>query len=246
MLVQTTVARAFNLTDGFNGLIVLPNNPLTGAAVGAPVVMRFTPSANLGDMDIAGLVLQRHDGPIDYFVNYNYVKSHPDNVTTPFGGLFADPFETPKSHSGTMYYLGARYNFNNDNTMIGLEYNHGSEYWFNFTPAQDDIIGAKTNTRGDVFEAYADPQDQQPLPRPARLHRLPVRLLGLGLAHRRAEEARLHADPRLPDLRQREDGHPVDDGSLLAEGRSRSGWGSPHPLTRRALRCPPSLCLVAA
>jgi hypothetical protein len=53
-----------------------------------------------------------------------------------------------------MYYLGARYNFNNDKTMIGLEYNHGSEYWFNFTPAQDDIIAAKTNTRGDVIEAY--------------------------------------------------------------------------------------------
>ncbi|MBI4918018.1 MAG: DUF3373 family protein [Acidobacteria bacterium] len=154
MLLQATVAKAYNLTDGFNGLIVLPNNPLTGAPVGAPVVMRFTPSANLGDMDIAGVVLQRRDGPLDWFVNYNYVKSHPDNVTTPFGGLFSDPFETPESHDGTMYYLGARYNFNDDNTMFGLEFNHGSEYWFNFTPAQDDIIAAKTNTRGDVYEAY--------------------------------------------------------------------------------------------
>jgi TorA maturation chaperone TorD len=154
MLLQATVAKAYNLTDGFNGLIVLPNNPLTGAPVGAPVVMRYTPSANLGDMDIAGMVLQRRDGPLDWFVNYNYVKSHPDNVTTPFGGLFSDPFDTPESHDGTMYYLGALFNFNDDNTAIGLEFNHGSEYWFNFTPAQDDIIAAKTNTRGDVYEAY--------------------------------------------------------------------------------------------
>ncbi len=154
MLLQTTVARAFNLTDGFNGLIVLPNNPLTGQAVGAPVVMRFTPSANLGNMDIAGIVLQRRDGPFDWFANLNYVKSHPDNVTTPFGGLFTDPFQTPVEHSGTMWYVGGRYNFNQDRTMIGLEYNHGSQYWFNFTPAQDDIIGPKTATRGNVVEAY--------------------------------------------------------------------------------------------
>lgn len=154
MLVQVTIARAFNLTDGFNGLIVLPDNPVTGQPIGAPLVMRYTPAANLGDMDIAGILLMRRDGPIDWFVNFNYNKSHPDPVTTPFGGLLSDPFETPEEHSGSMYYLGARYNFNNDKTMIGLEYNHGSEYWFNFTPAQDDIIAAKTNTRGDVIEAY--------------------------------------------------------------------------------------------
>ncbi len=154
MLLQATLARAFDLTDGFSGLIVLPANPLTGASINAPVVMRYTPSANLGDMDIAGVVLVRTDGPFDWFVNVNYVKSHPNGVTTPFGGLFSDPFSTPESQSGSMYYLGARYNFKNGRTMVGAEFNHGSEYWFNFTPAQDDIIAPKTNTRGDVIEAY--------------------------------------------------------------------------------------------
>lgn len=154
MLIQTTIARGFDLTDGFGGLISLPVNPVSGAPIGAPIVMRFTPSANLGDMDIAGVVLTRRDGPIDWFVNYNINKSHPNDVTTPFGGLFSDPFETPESQTGHMYYLGARFNFNEDKTAIGVEYNHGSEYWFNFTPAQDDLINAKTNTRGDVFEVY--------------------------------------------------------------------------------------------
>jgi len=153
-LAQITIARAFSLTDGFNGLIVLPKNPLTGQEVGAPVVMRFTPSANLGDMDIAGALFMRKDGPVDWFLNYNYVKSHPDEVTTPFGGLFSDPFQTPESHSGSMYYLGARYTLPSGATMIGAEYNHGSKYWFNFTPAQDDIIAPKTNTRGSVYELY--------------------------------------------------------------------------------------------
>jgi hypothetical protein len=54
--VQATVARAYNVTDGFNGLVVLPNNPVTGQEIGAPLVMRFTPSTNVGDLDLVGLV----------------------------------------------------------------------------------------------------------------------------------------------------------------------------------------------
>ncbi len=154
MLIQATIARAFDVTDGFNGLIVLPNNPVTGQPVGAPVVMRFSPSANLGDIDIGGILIERRDGPFDWFVNYNWMSSDPNNVTTPFGGLFSDPFETPKKQDADMWYVGARYNFNEDRSAFGLEYNHGSKYWFNFTPAQDDIIAPKTNTRGDVWEAY--------------------------------------------------------------------------------------------
>jgi hypothetical protein len=153
MLVQTTVARAFNI-DGFNGLIVFPANPLTGQPVNAPVVMRFTPSAKGGDMDIAGLLVHRKDGPFDWFVNLGYVKSHLDPLITPFGGLFSDPFERPTSHSGTMYYLGDGYTFPGDKTMVGLEYDHGSKYWFHFTPAQDDILAPKAAARGDVIEAY--------------------------------------------------------------------------------------------
>ncbi len=241
MLVQVTIARAFNLTDGFNGLIVLPDNPVTGQPIGAPLVMRYTPAANLGDMDIAGILLMRRDGPIDWFVNFNYNKSHPDPVTTPFGGLLSDPFETPEEHSGSMYYLGARYNFNNDKTMIGLEYNHGSEYWFNFTPAQDDIIAAKTNTRGDVIEAYLHPLDQQELHVPLRLHRLQLRLLRLRLAHRRAQAARRDADPRLPDLRERERLLGGDDRPVLVGNRTpplcRGGQAGRASSPPRSLLC---------
>ncbi len=154
MLLQATVARAFNVTDGFNGLVVLPVDPVTGNSVPGPMMMRYSPSANLGDFDIGGIVLQRRDGPFDWFVNVNYSQSHPDNVTTPFGGLLSDPFDVPEDHSGSMWYVGAKYNFPNERTSIGLEYNHGSKYWFNFTPAQDDLIGAKTATRGDVIEGY--------------------------------------------------------------------------------------------
>jgi hypothetical protein len=152
--VQATVARAFDVTDGFNGLVVLPVNPVTGQEVRAPVVMRYTPSANLGDIDLASVVLTRRDGPIDWFVSLNYMKSHPNNITTPFGGLFSDPFDTPESQSGSMYYFGLRYSFANEKTKAGVEFNHGSEYWFNFAAAEDDVIAPKTSARGDVWEAY--------------------------------------------------------------------------------------------
>jgi hypothetical protein len=154
MYVQATVARAFDVTDGFNGLVVLPTNPVSGKPVGAPVIMRFTPSTNLGDIDLASLVLLREDGPLDWFLSYSYMQSDPENVTTPFGGLFADPFQTPQEQDGGMVYVGARYSLPNDRTKIGVEYNHGSEYWFNFAIAADDIIAPKTNTRGDVWEVY--------------------------------------------------------------------------------------------
>jgi hypothetical protein len=120
-----------------------------------PIVTRFSPSANLGDFDIASLLLARQDGPFDWFVSGSWSKSRPaEGVTGPFGGLLSDPFENPESQTGSMYYVGARYNFDNDLTKIGLEWNKGSRYWFNFAPSQDDVIAPKTSTRGTVWEGY--------------------------------------------------------------------------------------------
>ncbi|MGD9549139.1 MAG: DUF3373 family protein [Candidatus Krumholzibacteriia bacterium] len=155
MQVQTTVARAFDVTDGFNGFVIMPNDPVTGNPMPGPIVTRYNPSANLGDFDLASLLLARRDGPVDWFVTGSWCKSRPeDGVTTPFGGLMADPFESAEERTGSMYYLGARFNFNEDMTKVGLEWNRGSRYWFNFAPAQDDIISPKTGTRGTVIEAY--------------------------------------------------------------------------------------------
>ncbi len=154
MFIQATVAKAFDVADGFNGLVVLPNDPVTGNEIKAPVVLRFTPTTNLGDINLASIVFVRKDGPFDYFVSLNAMSSDPNAQTTPFGGLFSDPFDVPEDQDGTMWYVGLRYRFNNDKTKIGIEYNHGSKYWFNFAAAEDDIIAPKTSTRGDVFEVY--------------------------------------------------------------------------------------------
>jgi hypothetical protein len=154
-LIQFTVARAFNVTDGFNGLMVLPNNPLTGEAVGAPIVMRYTPSANLGDINLFGGNLTRRAQAFDLYLSGNISATRPNGLTTPFGGLLSDPFETPKNRTGYMVLAGVRYNFANDGrTKLVFEFNKGSQYWFNFAQAADDIIAPKTDTRGNVFETY--------------------------------------------------------------------------------------------
>ncbi|HUA14579.1 MAG TPA: DUF3373 family protein [Verrucomicrobiae bacterium] len=154
--IQVTMARAWNVTDGFDGLMVLPNNPLTGAPVTAPVVMRYAPSANLGAINLYGVNLQKKVQNFDLFVSGNWSSTRPNGLTTPFGGLMSDPFETPANHDGQMYYLGVRYSIPQDDghTKIGFEFNHGTEYWFNFAQAEDDIIAPKTDTRGNVFETY--------------------------------------------------------------------------------------------
>ncbi len=154
-LFQATYAHAFNVTDGFNGLLVLSRNPLTGDVINAPVILRYTPSANLGSINLFGVNLTREVGAFDVYGSANYSGTRPNGVTTPFGGLMSDPFETPVPRNGYMVLGGLRYKFANDGrTKIGFEFNHGSKYWFNFAQAEDDIIAPKTNTRGDVFESY--------------------------------------------------------------------------------------------
>lgn len=154
-LIQATYAHAFNVADGFNGLMVLPVNPLTGDTVNAPAVMRYTPSANLGSIHLVGVTITQKVRAFDFYTSANVSATRPNGRTTPFGGLLSDPFESPVNHTGYMAYGGIRYNFANDErTKLGFEFNHGSKYWFNFAQAADDIIAPKTNTRGNVFETY--------------------------------------------------------------------------------------------
>jgi hypothetical protein len=154
-LLQATYAHAFDVTDGFSGLIVLTRNPLTGDVINAPVVMRYTPSANLGGINLFGVNVTRQVRAFDLYGSANYSGTRPNGMTTPFGGLMSDPFETPVDRNGFMVLAGLRYKFGNDErTKIGFEFNHGSKYWFNFAQAEDDIIAPKTNTRGEAYETY--------------------------------------------------------------------------------------------
>jgi hypothetical protein len=61
----------------------------------------------------------------------------------------------PSAYPPACAAQGGRVHFPNDErTKLGFKYNHGRQYWFNFAQAEDDIIAPKTNTRGNVYEAY--------------------------------------------------------------------------------------------
>ena len=233
-LIQGTFARAFNVTDGFNGLTVLPNNPLTGEEIGAPVVMRFTPSTNLGDINLAGANVSHRFGPFDTIFSLNYVGFYPEPVTTPFGGLVSDPFDVPETHHGWMLLSGIRYNFGNDErSKIGFEYNHGSKYWFNFAQAEDEILAPKTSARGDVFEGYFTHRINDRFVFKADYVRYNYNWSGSGWHLGAPEGARRSADPRIPDLRDCADVHRWLDGALLGEVRDE------HPLLTGSVRGDP-------
>lgn len=152
--VHAIVARAQDVSDGFPAMTILPVDPLTGEEIPAPVPIRYEPTGTIGDIDLAGLVVTYHRGPMDYFVSLGYSETDPTNHTSPFGGMLADPFDVPESQDGNLVYVGTRYTFNNERTKVGLEFNSGSKYWFNFALAEDDYLAPKTAARGDVWEAY--------------------------------------------------------------------------------------------
>jgi hypothetical protein len=100
-------------------------------------------------------MIERVENNFTWFVSVAGMNSKPnEGVSTPFGGLFSDPFlDPPEEQEAWSAWAGIRFNAG-QNDMLGLEYNHGSKYWFNFTQAADDLVGSKLATRGDVYEAY--------------------------------------------------------------------------------------------
>jgi hypothetical protein len=129
---------------------------------------------NLGDIDQYGLLVMGKinsvgPGDLNLFAAGGLSKTHPnDNMFTfivdasafgmgqiPAGaGLLWDAGQDNKSRTGSIIYLGARYDIKSTGTKIGAEWNHGSKNWIVFAPAADDIWTSKLGTRGDVYEAY--------------------------------------------------------------------------------------------
>jgi hypothetical protein len=118
--------------------------------------MRFTPSSNLGDIDLAAVAVEGTSERVKWFGSLAGMNTNPQNVTTPFGGLLSDPFSVPESRTAWSVYTGLRFDLPNGRTQVGGEFNHGSQYWFNFTHSADEILLSKLATRGNVFEGYVN------------------------------------------------------------------------------------------
>jgi len=61
---------------------------------------------------------------------------------------------TQQSETGYSYYVGLNMPGFMESDRIGIEYNHGSEYWRSFTYGEDTLAGSKLATRGDAYEIY--------------------------------------------------------------------------------------------
>jgi len=122
--------------------------------------------ANLGDMDLYGVVVQANnfmDSGFDIFLSTGLNRTHPSGELVTVGagayggvqaGLLNDDGTT--SHTGWAVHTGFRYTIPYkplNNPKLGFEYNHGSDYWFSFTSGSSDLYN-KLATRGDAYDVY--------------------------------------------------------------------------------------------
>ncbi len=122
----------------------------------------FATAANIGDMDLYGIHFQADnvgDSGFDLFFSAGLNRSHPNGQTIadPTGNLYGLlNNDGVSSHTGWAVYTGLRYTIASarfNNPKIGVEYNHGSDYWFSFTQGSTELYN-KLAVRGDVFDFY--------------------------------------------------------------------------------------------
>ena len=168
-------AHAWDITDGFTGLTVMPFIAYKDDLDGVPgdesyfeknyggFVSRVEPTTNIGDWDAASLLLrtnltERFDKDIDLFLSGSWSHTSPSQISqNPFYELMGQGLLSSngnlESRDGYMIYAGAVFPMPLD-ARLGLEYNYGSKYWFNFTGAEDSLVSSKLAARGQVYEAY--------------------------------------------------------------------------------------------
>jgi hypothetical protein len=125
----------------------------------------FNPAfSTVGDMYLGNFMTSYKIKDFDnatVFASYAVSQSKPDAGQTMFGS--AD------DETGTSYWIGMQKDcILTDNAKIGLEYNHGSQYWRSFTYAEDTVAGSKMATRGDAYEFYFTKQIEKGLSFQAR------------------------------------------------------------------------------
>lgn len=162
-------AHAWDITDGFTGLTVMPFTVSKSAAGeynfspnSGAFISRMEPTTNIGDWDALSLLLQHNfidwGKDIDFFIAGSWTHTDPSRISAnPFyeilgQGLLSSNGEL-KDRDGYSIYTGVIFPMPFD-AKLGLEYNYGSQYWFNFTGAEDSMVGSKLAVRGQVYEAY--------------------------------------------------------------------------------------------
>lgn len=167
-------AHAWDITDGFTGLTVMPFTVATQDQDGdgtpeyyftpnsSGSISRMEPTTNIGDWDAASLLVRSKiptaNSNIDWFLSGSWTHTDPTDISgNPFYNLMGMGLLSSngdlEERDGYAIWTGALFPMPL-NARIGLEYNWGSKYWFSFTGAEDSLVGSKAATRGQVYEAY--------------------------------------------------------------------------------------------
>ena len=105
---------------------------------------------NVGDMYLGSFMVSYKAAALNdtlFFASVGVSQTDPKDNGAMLG--------SPDKEIGTSYWLGAQWNcLLMDNAKVGVEYNHGSQYWRSFTYAEDTVAGSKMATRGDAYEIY--------------------------------------------------------------------------------------------
>lgn len=166
-------AHAFNVTDGFTGLVVMPftmsGSDINGdgrydmysmTANSGGFISRTEPTANIGDLDIVTLLGQSEYKDVGFFVDLALSHARPsgfsNNPMMQFFGtdslLNSNGEQTDRT--GYSVWAGVKTPVAFTEGTIGFEYNWGSQYWLGFTGGEDNIAGSKLATRGSVYELF--------------------------------------------------------------------------------------------
>ncbi len=169
--VVLNYAHAWDITDGFTGLTVMPfivsKEDRNGDGVEeyyfqanqGGFISRMEPYTNLGDWDGASLLIRSKLKDIDFFVAGSWSHTTASKISqNPFyelmgQGLLSSNGEL-KDRDGYSLYAGVIFPMPGLGGRLGLEYNWGSKYWLNFTGAEDSLVASKLAVRGQVFEGY--------------------------------------------------------------------------------------------
>lgn len=180
--LQFTLFRAMDVADGFKGMIAFPSqyagffaptmNQDMQKFPNFNFVTRVQPSTTIGDINLGGVGFAREEmNGVNWFGSFGWTQADPNGKSGMFGGLLSDPvYEAQLNSTGSEIIMQAARADSNETRdgfsvyagvqipapmgKLGLEYNFGSKYWIPFTQGQDDMLGSKLATRGNVGEAY--------------------------------------------------------------------------------------------
>jgi len=168
-IVKATWYRAYDL-PGFDS-----ENFLAAFAAGDMGAGSFSQNGNMDGAALSvlidGVTEDGYFADVKLFGSFAWSNTNPDEGAQMLGvsvpnaafGFPGQPqnlvmgADAGESQSGTSYWFGAYLPVTDGSGenygTVGLEYNHGSEYWRPFTYAEDTMIGSKIAARGDAWEA---------------------------------------------------------------------------------------------